>query len=633
MPIIPDYDLLKRIGGGGYGEVWLARSQATGILRAAKVIWRRTFDDERPFLREFEGLQKFERLSREHPSQIALFHVGRNEAEAYLYYVMELADDLGSDACSYAPHTLRAELKSGRMPAARVLAIGLALTEALGHLHRNGLVHRDVKPSNVIFVNGRPKLADIGLVTDASDQCSIVGTEGYLSPEGPGTPQADLFALGKVLYEAALGMDRRQFPRLLEDLRSWPDANLIFELNEVVLKACASSTRQRYASAQQMHAELALLRSGGSVKKRRFLANAVAIGAKLALGAALALAIATASSLFHGFGKPNSLSASPEAAKLYRQAMYRLHKSTPSDFRQAFTNFTEAIKLDPKFLKAHYGLFEIYWCDGGRAFPPKFDYQANMAWLASQLRAIDSDSAEFHVVNSYVEWLGWRFDEALREVERAIQREPTFVRAQALKGFYLLHTWGNVRGAQAAYEAAERIDPTDLFTQIQFGHLCYFQRDYNRAIAQYQKVVALEPKYEAAHAWLGRAYEADGHYAKALEEYETGALLLGDDTDKIKTRFADLRHCLALGGPTRWRQAELDSLKENSSSNFYRMGQLCNQLGFTNEIFPYLEKAYAKHNTFMCWLRFDPTWDSWRRDRRFQQIVKNVGFPPTTQLP
>src|SRR5205807_3953952 len=114
-------------------------------------------------------------------------------------YVMELADDSNAE-CGvrnaesdsnretsrasaphlYTPHTLRADLEHGRLPVERVLEIGLALTEALGHLHGHGLVHRDVKPSNVIFVNGKPKLADIGLVTDASDTCSIVGTEGYL---------------------------------------------------------------------------------------------------------------------------------------------------------------------------------------------------------------------------------------------------------------------------------------------------------------------------------------------------------------------------------------------------------------------------------------------------------------------
>ena len=65
---------------------------------------------------------------------------------------------------------------------------------------------RDIKPSNIIFVGGRPKLADIGLVTDAGDARSIVGTEGYLAPEGPGTPQADIFALGRVLYEATTGL-------------------------------------------------------------------------------------------------------------------------------------------------------------------------------------------------------------------------------------------------------------------------------------------------------------------------------------------------------------------------------------------------------------------------------------------
>src|SRR5205814_2884618 len=134
-----------------------------------------------------------------------------------------------------------------------MLEVGLVLTEALAHLHSHGLVHRDVKPSNVIFVNGRPKLADIGLVTDSSDAHSIVGTEGYLPPEGPGMPQADLFALGKVLYEAATGLDRRQFPQLPPDLREWPDAKLVFEINEALLKAFATDVHQRYQSATEVH--------------------------------------------------------------------------------------------------------------------------------------------------------------------------------------------------------------------------------------------------------------------------------------------------------------------------------------------------------------------------------------------
>jgi serine/threonine protein kinase len=116
---------------------------------------------------------------------------------------------------------LRAELEHSRLPAARVLDIALALTEALAHLHQNGLIHRDIKPSNIIFVQGRPKLADIGLVTDASDTRSIVGTEGYLTPEGPGSAAADIFALGKVIYEMTSGLDRRRFPELPEDLRTW----------------------------------------------------------------------------------------------------------------------------------------------------------------------------------------------------------------------------------------------------------------------------------------------------------------------------------------------------------------------------------------------------------------------------
>src|SRR2546425_1130682 len=140
------------------------------------------------------------------------------------------------DSAKYIPRTLRHDLKQlGRLPLNQCLEIGRHLASALAHLHAQGLVHRDVKPSNIVFVNGVPKLADIGLVAEASEARSFVGTEGFIPPEGPGTSQADLYSLGKVLYEISTGRDRRDFPALPDDLA---EDEAMLELNAVILKAC-----------------------------------------------------------------------------------------------------------------------------------------------------------------------------------------------------------------------------------------------------------------------------------------------------------------------------------------------------------------------------------------------------------
>src|SRR5580658_2904327 len=89
---IPDHELLKCIGQGSYGEVWLARNMM-GQYRAVKIVYRESFRERRPFERELAGIRKFEPISRSHEGFIDVLHVGINEHEGYFYYVMELGDD------------------------------------------------------------------------------------------------------------------------------------------------------------------------------------------------------------------------------------------------------------------------------------------------------------------------------------------------------------------------------------------------------------------------------------------------------------------------------------------------------------------------------------------------------------
>jgi eukaryotic-like serine/threonine-protein kinase len=272
-PAIPDHEVLRKIGGGAYGEVWLARG-VTGALRAVKVVWREDFEDARTFEREFEGILKFEPMSRDHPALVNILHVGRSpDGVSFYYYVMEIGDDMTSgqdiNPIEYEPRTLRADNQPGagvQWDTNDCIDVGLRLAEALDHLHERGLAHRDVKPSNVIFVNGRAKLADIGLVA-ARGQRTFVGTEGFVPPEGPGSAQADVYSLGKVLYEIATGKDRLCFPELPDDIPLGGDRKRWLELNKIICEICDPRiSKRKISTAAELADSLRRLQRG---KRRR----------------------------------------------------------------------------------------------------------------------------------------------------------------------------------------------------------------------------------------------------------------------------------------------------------------------------------------------------------------------------
>ena len=272
--VIPDYTLIKRIGAGAYGEVWLAQS-ITGALRAVKIVWREDFELTKTFHREFLGIQQFEPISRGHPGLVHILHVGWNEKRGFYYCVMELADDAATgpdiqNLQAYEPRTLGTDMKRhGRLDLHFCQEAGAFIADALHFMHTHGLTHRDIKPSNVIFVGNACKLADIGLVAGFGER-TYVGTEGFVPPEGPGTPQADLYSLGKVLYEMTSGKDRMEFPEVPDDI-SEEELPFWKDLNRVICRACAPDLKERWASCEQFAAEL---RKAGAPKPAPFLVRA-----------------------------------------------------------------------------------------------------------------------------------------------------------------------------------------------------------------------------------------------------------------------------------------------------------------------------------------------------------------------
>ena len=269
LPDAPEYEITEPpIGQGGFGKVWICRN-AIGQWQALKAVYESTFGDNRsPYEAEFKGLQRYKPVSEKHPGLLRIDLVSKMKPEGYFYYVMELGDaqvpGWEKSPQLYKPRdleNLRKQSPDRRLPIAECLRIVTGLADALNFLHQQKLTHRDIKPSNVIFVNDRPKLADIGLVADVRpvDQMhTMVGTLGYMPmpPEKPGTPQADIYALGMVLYVISTGCDPGFFPDITTNLMEKSNHQEFIQLNAIVLKACQPDLAKRYQTTAEMFHDL-----------------------------------------------------------------------------------------------------------------------------------------------------------------------------------------------------------------------------------------------------------------------------------------------------------------------------------------------------------------------------------------
>lgn len=267
MDEILHYRILRKLGAGGMGEVYLAEDLKLGRQVALKLLPESGTAD----MGSRERLRREARAlaSLSHPAIAGIYAL--EEHEGRLFFAMEFIEG----------ETLADRIARRPLPVAEVIERGNALAGALAHAHARGVVHRDVKPRNILITPaGETKLADFGLalaegVTRLTAQGSTAGTAGYMSPEqtrgSDVDARSDIFSLGVVLYEALAGV--RPFARGNEQatihairvdepepptsLRS----GIPLELERIVLKCLRKSPAERYQHADDLAADLTALRS------------------------------------------------------------------------------------------------------------------------------------------------------------------------------------------------------------------------------------------------------------------------------------------------------------------------------------------------------------------------------------
>ena len=222
-----DCTLIEFCGSGAYGEVWLAED-AIGTRIALKIIRNRNSYSER----ELNGLKNYKDCN--HPNLLKIRSV--KITDETIYYTMDAADDLNCGRGKYLPDTLANRLhKFGRLDGKEITKMLDGLLAGLEELHKKGLVHRDIKPDNIILVNGRATLADVSLIANDGAN-SLVGSMGFLSPQvlagKPAEASDDFYALGKVIYCALTGLAVSEYPSLPAAVTISMDANLNRALRE-----------------------------------------------------------------------------------------------------------------------------------------------------------------------------------------------------------------------------------------------------------------------------------------------------------------------------------------------------------------------------------------------------------------
>lgn len=573
---ISHYRVISQLGEGGMGVVYLAEDITLGRRVAMKFLSTTTREYRARFLREARAVSALT-----HPNIATVFDYGET-SDSQPYIVMELIKG----------EPLNEKLRNGPLPLSEAVRIVSAIAEALGEAHHQGVVHRDVKPSNVVITErGQVKVLDFGLVKHIFETATlavdpnqktlpstrtrsdvIVGTPLYLSPE-QATGKAidgrsDLFALGAVLYECITGHSAFSGGSVIEigaqviHVNPSPPSKLNDrvppELDRITMKAIQKKLDERYQTAEEFAADLQRVlptlddngyhtgKSMESQQARTASASALTTmiepfrrpGPNLGIFILAIVAVALlAGWMAWKWWKPSAYVAPPEAQAMYDKGTDALRYGA---FLQATKALEEAVRIDSKFAMAHARLgeawYELDYVDKAKDELLKAQPPGGTAWSLPQLDALHLEAIHATVTQDFPGAI-----KANSEIVRLLPNDP-----QAYIDLGRAYEKNDqVPEAIESFVKATELAPQHPTAFLRLAILYGKQINLDTAFAKFDRADTL---YQAAGNIEGQAEVA----------YQRGFLL--NQNDKYVEAQPQLEHALALARTTNNVYAEVKSL-------------------------------------------------------------------------
>jgi len=331
-------------------------------------------------------------------------------------------------------------------------------------------------------------------------------------------------------------------------------------------------------------------------------------------------------------GKRSPLDATAHDAHL--KGMYALNRWTEDSMRRAIAHFRDAIVRDPDFAPAYAALAEAQmWLYSGLGILPASETVPEARWAVEKALALDPTLADAHKVRGLIAMNhDWDRHQAAEAITRALELGPGSASAHLRNAWRLALLERRHDHALEELEEAERLDPLDLQLKTLIGYVHHFRHDCDRAIAQFERVVALEPSFAFAHYALGDTFTQSGQYDRAFAEFDKAIELGGRTVNHIGV----LGYTHGVSGNHDQAKALLRELITRASHGYVSaiwIALVYLGLSEFDNLFQWLDRAFEERDGSLVLITAALEFDAVREDPRFKSLLGRMGLGHLAAMP